>query len=110
MRDGAAGTETAGDARAPRRRRHANPLLTESDGQRPSEERAADERAHGVVCTVGLCPICALITALGESCPDLVEHLLLAGREVLLALKVLIDARLQDDEQAESRLEHISIE
>jgi hypothetical protein len=31
----------------------------------------------------------------GQARPDLVEHVLLAGREMLLALRALIDARLE---------------
>ena len=41
-----------------------------------------------------LCPICTTLTALGEARPDLVEHLLVASREMLLAVRALIDARL----------------
>jgi hypothetical protein len=63
---------------------------------------AAPAASHAVVCTVGLCPICTLVAAFGEARPELTEHLLLAGREVLLALKVLIDARLQADDAAGS--------
>ena len=81
-----------------------------SDPERDDSERAA---SHGVVCTVGLCPICTLVVAFGEARPELTEHLLLAGREVLLALKVLIDARLQDEDASGSSptgLEHIKVD
>jgi hypothetical protein len=62
-----------------------------------------------------MCPICTLVTAFGDVRPELTEHLLLAGREILLALKVMIDARLQNEErpgpQAQAGgLEHISID
>ena len=67
---------------------------------------------HGAVCTVGLCPICAVVTAFGDARPELTEHLLLAGRELLLALKVLIDARLQTpgSDEPPTGLERISID
>jgi hypothetical protein len=71
----------------------------------PKPDRDDDDApgaSHGVVCTVGLCPICTLVAAFGEARPELTEHLLLAGREVLLALRVLIDARLQADDAAGS--------
>jgi hypothetical protein len=116
VREEAAGTGNveADDARTGRRRRRANPLLADADGQGPSasEQTTAEERSHGVVCTVGLCPICTLVTALGEARPELMEHLLAASREVLLALKLLIDARLQDVEPAPppDSLERITIE
>jgi hypothetical protein len=70
---------------------------------------------HGAVCTIGLCPICTLVTAFGDVRPELTEHLLLAGREILIALKILIDARLQAEDAPASPpppagLEHISID
>jgi hypothetical protein len=36
-----------------------------------------------------------MLTALGEARPDLVEHVLVASREMLLAVRALIDARLE---------------
>ncbi len=122
-------TSTAA-ARAGSRTPPSNPLLADLDAQRhrqrqqrphavpeppePEQASPAEQRspAHGVVCTVGLCPICTLVTAFGDARPELTEHLLLAGRELLLAMKVLIDARLQGEEPqpAPGGLERISIE
>lgn len=64
------------------------------------------------MCSVAFCPICTMVTALGEARPELVEHLLLAGREMLLAARAVIDARLEsmDREEKGTRLERISIE
>lgn len=50
------------------------------------------------------------VTAFGEARPDLVEHLLLAGREMLLAIRALIDARLEGVEDRPPKLERLSIE
>ena len=71
--------------------------------------------SHGAVCSIGMCPICTLVTAFGDVRPELTEHLLLAGREILLALKVLIDARLQSEDAPPppapaGGLEHIAID
>jgi hypothetical protein len=44
---------------------------------------------------VGFCPVCLLVTAAGSASPELAEHLVVAGRELLLALRALIDARLE---------------
>jgi hypothetical protein len=44
---------------------------------------------------VALCPICTFVTALEEVRPELAEHLVLAGREILLSIRALIDARLE---------------
>lgn len=63
-------------------------------------------------CTVALCPICAVVTGLGEAAPELAAHLAVAGRELLLALRSLIDARLQtlDAPEPATRLERVTLE
>jgi hypothetical protein len=63
----------------------------------------------GAPCPVALCPICMTVTALGEVRPELVEHLLTAGREVLLAMRSVIDARL-DETKPPVRLQRLTIE
>jgi hypothetical protein len=64
------------------------------------------------LCSVAFCPICTMVTAMGEARPELVEHLLLAGREMLLAARAVIDARLEsmDGDKQQTKLERISIE
>ena len=47
------------------------------------------------LCSVPFCPLCMAVTAVGEVKPEFVEHLLAAGREFLLALRAVIDARLE---------------
>jgi hypothetical protein len=59
---------------------------------------------------VAFCPICAAVTAFGDARPDLVEHLLVAGREMLLAVRALIDARLEGVDQRPMKLERLKIE
>jgi hypothetical protein len=51
------------------------------------EERGAP------TCTVGFCPICLTVTAMQPLRPDVIEHLLVAGRELLLAARAVVDAR-----------------
>jgi hypothetical protein len=72
----------------------------------------ADAGLQAPICSVAFCPFCMLVTALGEARPELVEHLLLAGREMLLAARAVIDARLEtmDEREKGDRLERISIE
>ena len=65
--------------------------------------------AQQPICSVALCPICMVVTAVGEARPELVQHLLLASREVLLAVRSIIDARLEGSEQP-SKLERIKVE
>jgi hypothetical protein len=62
------------------------------------------------VCQVAFCPICMAVTTLGEVKPELLEHLLLAGREILLALRAAIDTRLEGQEKAVTKLERLKIE
>ena len=62
------------------------------------------------ICSVAFCPICAAVTAFGEARPDLVDHLLMAGREMLLAIRALIDARLEGAGEGPAKLEHVTVE
>jgi hypothetical protein len=81
------------------------PRAAESEPEAP-----AQELPH--VCTVGFCPICLAVSALQPLKPDVVEHLLNAGREFMLALKAVIDARaedLSDEDDNERKLERIDI-
>ena len=60
------------------------------------------------VCPVGFCPIGFALTATDQVRPEVVEHLLAAGREFLLAMKAFVDARA-DAFQRSSPLEKIDI-
>ena len=71
--------------------------------QRPGQPHA---------CTVGFCPICLAISALQPLKPDVVEHLLNAGREFFMAVKAVVEARAEDlagDGEDPRRLERIDI-
>jgi len=50
-----------------------------------------------------------VVTSVAEARPELVEHLQAAGRELLLALRSAIDARLEGQGPA-PRLERLTIE
>ena len=50
----------------------------------------------GHVCNVAFCPIGLAISAVQPMKPDVIEHLLLAGREFFLAAKAVMDARAAD--------------
>ena len=72
------------------------------------EEQATSEGPKPPLCSFGLCPICLALIAFGDARPDLMEHLITASREMLLALRALIDARLQSSEPP-ARLERLTI-
>lgn len=61
------------------------------------------------VCPVGFCPIGMFLTVAGHARPDAVEHLMAAGREFMLALSSVMNARAEDLSRA-SPLEKIDIE
>jgi hypothetical protein len=69
----------------------------------------ADGAKH--VCDVAFCPIGLALSAVQPLKPDVVEHLLVAGREFLLAAKAVLDARVGEsgDEGSPPRLERIDI-
>ena len=67
-------------------------------------------------CPVAWCPICLAVTTVQPLKPEMLEHLLKAGTEMLLALRAVIDARADEmtgDGEAPSgpsRLEKIDLE
>ena len=60
------------------------------------------------VCPVGFCPIGMALTLTDQVRPEVVEHLLAAGREFLLAVKAVIDSRAEGLQRS-SPLEKIDI-
>ncbi|MEX0754095.1 MAG: hypothetical protein WD206_04915 [Actinomycetota bacterium] len=54
----------------------------------------------GHVCPVGFCPIGAAVNSLGAVRPDAMAHLLVAGREFLLAARAVVDARADEVDEA----------
>jgi hypothetical protein len=81
----------------------------------PEQREPAGERPGGEhVCTVAFCPIGLALTAAERVQPDVVSHLLVAGREFFLAAKAVMDARADDlggdgPPQGPPRMEHIDI-
>jgi len=77
---------------------------------------AAEEPSEHVAggCPVAWCPICTAVTAVQPLKPEVIEHLLRAGTEMLLAFRGVIDARADemrppDDDEGPTRLEKIDI-
>ncbi|HYT30868.1 MAG TPA: hypothetical protein VEN82_08825 [Actinomycetota bacterium] len=98
----------------------ARPRAPAEPADEAAEDTGVDDRAGEAgeagarqpICTVAFCPLCTAVTAIGEMRPEVVEHLLLAGREFLLAVRAVVDARLEATEAqpAKARIERISIE
>jgi len=76
---------------------------------------AAEEPASGPAthtCTVAFCPICLAVSAVQPLAPEVVEHLVKAGAELLLAVRAVLDARTEQGAPAADagrRLERIDI-
>ena len=66
------------------------------------KEAGTDEKT-GPTCPVAFCPVCAVVSALGEVRPEVTEHLLAAARETMMAFRSLLDARLEGTEPHEDR-------
>ena len=84
-----------------------------SDGPGPSSEEAAPFRgafgaAAGHVCPVAFCPVGMALTFAEAARPEVVQHLMAAGQELLLAVKAMIDARAEAVSEAPG-FEHIRI-
>ncbi|MEW6059572.1 MAG: hypothetical protein AB1551_05445 [Actinomycetota bacterium] len=77
----------------------------------PQEERPLGAEKSSQVCPVAFCPVGLALTAVRKAGPDVMEHLLAAAREFLLAAKAVMDTRAGDlDERAEpAQLERIEI-
>jgi hypothetical protein len=69
---------------------------THEDGASARGSSAEQRAATGHVCDVAFCPIGLALTAVQPLKPDVVEHLLVAGREFFLAAKALMDIRAED--------------
>jgi hypothetical protein len=68
--------------------------MAETKKKRHTQPDPVPEPAH--VCDVAFCPIGLALTAVQPMKPDVVEHLLVAGREFFLAAKALMEARAGD--------------
>ncbi len=75
--------------------------------KRPERESAGPGTDH--VCPVGFCPIGMFLTVSGHARPEAVEHLVAAGRELMLALSSVMSARAEDLARP-SPIEKIDIE
>ena len=88
---------------------------TSKSGSRTSRPAAKADRPDRPeempppLCSVSFCPICLAVTTASEMRPEFVEHLMSAGREFLVAIRALIDARLEGLD-GPVKLERLTIE
>ncbi len=60
------------------------------------------------MCPVAFCPVGMALTFAEAARPEVVQHLMAAGQELLLAVKAMIDARAEAVSEAPG-FEHIRI-
>jgi hypothetical protein len=80
----------------------------------PADQHVPEADAPSVphVCTVALCPICFAVSAMQPLAPEVIEHLVKAGAELLLAVKAVVEARadqVSPEKDGGRRLERIDI-
>lgn len=88
--------------------------MAEPAPQHGPDPDAADASSTGAshVCTVALCPICFAVSAMQPLAPEVIEHLLKAGTELLLAVKAVVESRtdqVRPEADEGRRLERIDI-
>lgn len=78
-----------------------------AQSKRPSGSTQMPESDRA--CPVGFCPVGMFLTVAGTARPEAVEHLVAAGREFVLALAAVLNARVEDLGRT-SQLEKIDLE
>jgi hypothetical protein len=76
---------------------------------RKRSKQATQAPAQAAVCPVALCPVGMFLSVTGDVRPDAVQHLLGAGRELMMAVKSILDSRVEDVEQP-ATLRRIEVE
>jgi hypothetical protein len=71
---------------------------TDGGAERETESAAASASTPSHVCSVAFCPIGMALTSIQGAGPEVLDHLLAAAREFLLAARAVIDARAADFE------------
>lgn len=57
-----------------------------------------------------LCPVCVLLQAVSTTRPDVMRHLLAAGRELTLALQAVLEQQTEAEAAADAGVQRIDVE
>jgi hypothetical protein len=68
-----------------------------------------DSAADGPACPVGFCPVGMFLTMAGQARPEAVDHLMAAGRELVLAFNAILQTRASQVDRT-SPIERIEVE
>jgi hypothetical protein len=75
----------------------------------PKKPKESSEPPTEHICPVGFCPVGMFLTISERARPEAVEHLVAAGREFMLALAAILNARV-DDLGRTSQIEKIELQ
>lgn len=96
------GTGTKTDEKASRKKKGASKIgggMPSTAGEeRETGARSAPAASPSHVCSVAFCPIGMALTSIQDAGPEVLDHLLAAAREFLLAARAVVDARAADFE------------
>jgi len=70
---------------------------------------STEDVAGGAACPVAFCPVGMFMTLAGQARPEVVEHLMNAGRELVLAATAFMNARAEQLGE-KARLEKIQVD
>lgn len=68
-----------------------------------------DPAAQGPACPVGFCPVGMFLTMAGQARPEAMDHLMAAGRELVLAFNAILQSRASQVDRT-SPIEKIEVE
>jgi hypothetical protein len=68
-----------------------------------------DAAVDGPACPVGFCPVGMFLTVAGQARPEAVDHLMAAGRELVLAFNAILQTRASQVDRT-SPIEKIEVE
>jgi hypothetical protein len=111
-RTAAATGQAARAARGPRAPAAERDPAAHEHPREKGDGSASREPGRDGVCPVAFCPICTAVSVVNRASPDVLQHLLLAGQQFLMALKAVVDARAADFEEPgaeETPIERIDI-
>jgi len=92
MADSKTGAARKSGARKPKAKTQGEPAAARTE----TAARAETEAASAHVCNVAFCPIGLALSTVQGAAPDVLEHLLKAAQEFLLAARAVIDNRAKD--------------
>lgn len=80
------------------------------DGGDAREQHTHRHRAEAPAEVCAVCPVCAFLRVVGDTRPEVLEHLTEAARHLTLAAKAVVDAQAEQFSGGAGRLERIDLD